>query len=368
VRAIMNEALTVEAAKEKPLFSARCVQVGQGGQYLGFGGTSRLAVFSDRLEIDGLAIYYPYLLSIQANSHLGSYSHVVELVYATADGTREERCFSFRSFVLDKAQRQLDELLHQVTAARAKSAGGAARLVGENPRGEQAVQAPASFAPAASRCRRLADVGNRPAVAVYSARVAFPPCCPVCGADAGAVATLRVTTGFWRYLPGGAMAEWLVPVCPAHRRLEKAITVERWAVDSAEIHFSFSSALYAERFLDANDLGPLPGNDASPLAAVVTKGTRFVVYRYAISAIFFSEFLVSDVQAVPPGASRIGPGRPYSLLTLIFGWWSLAGVFCVIKALTDNFRGGIDVSSNVLAAARGEPLLPRRGDGLERRW
>jgi hypothetical protein len=50
--------------------------------------TSRLAVFSDRIEIDGLAIPYLYLLGMQAHNYLGAYPNVVEVVYATADGAR----------------------------------------------------------------------------------------------------------------------------------------------------------------------------------------------------------------------------------------------------------------------------------------
>lgn len=141
--------------------------------------------------------------------------------------------------------------------------------------------------------------------------------------------------------------------------------VEQWSVDSSEVHFSFSSASYAERFLDANSAEPRPGSGSSELASEVTRGTRFVLYLYAVGLIVFWVFRFSEVQAVPPSANRRAGGRPYSLLTVFLGWWSVGSFILAIRALTANAKGGIDVSSNVLAAARGEPLLPHRGDVMD---
>jgi hypothetical protein len=360
----MNGANSVEGAAQAPLFSAKCARAGQAGRYLAIGGTSRLAVFSDRLEIDGQAIYFPYLISVQARDRLGAYSHVAEVVYSTADGTRAERCFSFQSLVPDKARRQLDELVGQVMTARTSSA----RATLAKPTGDRqalpASETETASAAVPTRCKRLADVGDRIAVAVYSARVAFPSCCPICLAEVSSVATLSVLAGVARYLPMGGMAEWLVPVCSAHRQLGHAITVQQWSVESSEVHFTFASAAYAERFVGANSREPAAGSSPSVLAAEAMRGTRFAVYGYCVGLVFYEFSRTSAVQVMRPEASRIRPGLRYSLLTVILGWWSRYGPFLVVGALLANFRGGVDVSSTVLAAARGEALLPRRGDRM----
>ena len=348
---------------QQPLFSARCVRAGQRGRYLAFGGTSRLAVFSDRIEIDGVAIHYPYLLRLEAMPRLGEYPNVLEIAYAAAGGTPVERWFSFQSFVPGRAKRQLDEMCFQIRRARSEFDGGAATPTDQaNPRAQTA-QATV-VAPAARRSARLADVGNRPAVVVHSSRVAFPSCCPTCGADARTVATLGVSSGLFRFLPGGALAAWFVPVCVAHRLLGEAIVVEQWSVESSDVHFSFSSAAYAERFLAANSAEPQIESGPSALASEVTSGTRFVLYLYAVGLIVFWIFRFSDVRAVPPGARRRAAGLRYSLLTAFLGWWAIQSIIPAIRALVENFKGGIDVSSNVLAVARCEALSPHRGDVL----
>jgi hypothetical protein len=362
----MEDSKAVVAAPEEPFFSAKLVRIGQGGQYLATTGSSQLAAFSDRIEIDGTAVSYFYLLGIQSYRYLGAYSHVLEVVYATADGARAERFFSLRSLIPDKAEQQLEELVSRVLAAKADFARGAARLVGESGPIEPAIKALSQIAPAAIRCRRLADIGNRPAAAVYSSRVAFPACCPVCLADARAVATLRLVNGVARYLPMGQMAEWLVPACDAHRRLGKAIALQRWSVDSSEIHLSFSSAAYAERFIEVNSVDHPRADNASLLAAEVARGTTFSVFSYSVGLLLYSVLCVSDVQRVELGASRVARGLPYSLLTAILGWWSLRGFILVIRVLALNFGGGTDVTPNVAAVARGEALLPNRGNGV--RW
>jgi hypothetical protein len=156
----MENAQTLPEAPEQPLFSARCLRVGQAGQYLAVPGTSQLAAFPDRIEIDGLAISYRYLLGLEPHAFLGAYSNVIEIVYATADGARAERCFSFRSLTPGKAKQQLDDLVFQVMAARAKLAGGAVRPGGETPPARPAIEALPQSTQGASRCRRLADVGQ----------------------------------------------------------------------------------------------------------------------------------------------------------------------------------------------------------------
>ncbi len=360
------------------------------GRYLPFTGTSRLSVFADRLEIDRVAIYYPYLLEAQELPGLGAYPFLLELAYVAADATRVELWFAFQSLVPGRSRRRLDDFCRLVTENRAQFAASTAPLAGGaampqaagpvagQPAGAIAGQpagppaaAPAPLATATVRSGREAGRGGRRGVVVHSARIAFPPCCPVCGGEPLTVATLGVAADAVRFLPFGAPAAWFVPVCPAHRRLGDAIVVEGWSVSSSDVHFSFANAAYAERFLAANAADavntalPRPADGAPGLAAKVTNGTRFVLYLYVAALILPWIFRFSEVYEIPPGADRRARGLRYSVATALLGWWSLSTPIVAIRALAVNHQGGLDVSSNVLAAARGEALLPHRGNVLD---
>src|ERR1700719_1027335 len=125
-------AMSAHQGSEQPLFSAKCLRTGPGGRYLAAGATSRLAVFSDRLEIDDLAIYYPYLLDLHASTALGDSWNVLEVVYAPADAARVERCFSFPSYITSKGARTFQEMWSQIMTARAKFAHGTATAAGNS--------------------------------------------------------------------------------------------------------------------------------------------------------------------------------------------------------------------------------------------
>src|SRR5436190_18292093 len=73
---------------------------------------------------------------------------------------------------------------------------------------------------------------------------------------------------------------------------------------------------------------------------------RFVVYRYALSMFFFTYYGASEPIAVVPGRSGWLRGLPYSLLSVLFGWWGLPwGPIRTVQALIANFGGGEDVTA-----------------------
>lgn len=96
----------------------------------------------------------------------------------------------------------------------------------------------------------------------------------------------------------------------------------------------------------------LPENiTASELYAQVGRGGRFVVFQYCISVLVMTFKRSSDVFYLAPGQSGVRSGLPYTLLSLVVGWWGIPwGFIYTPMVLFTNLTGGKDVTAEVLAA------------------
>ncbi len=91
----------------------------------------------------------------------------------------------------------------------------------------------------------------------------------------------------------------------------------------------------------------------------IEKGSRLIVYSYCISIIRCSNLKYSKTYLVNNNFKRFVYGIPHSLMSLLFGWWSLPrGPFQTIAAVIDNTTGGEDVTSKrvtlLKSAVKGE--------------
>jgi hypothetical protein len=85
------------------------------------------------------------------------------------------------------------------------------------------------------------------------------------------------------------------------------------------------------------------------LAQELAQGAKFVVYSYAISVIILTFKRGSDVYYIRPGESAIAKGMPFTILSLIVGWWGFPfGPIFTIWALIVNLGGGKDVTHEVV--------------------
>ena len=85
--------------------------------------------------------------------------------------------------------------------------------------------------------------------------------------------------------------------------------------------------------------------------------SNFVYYQYAISIVVMTFRRGSDIFYIPPGQSRLGKGLPYSLITLLLGWWGFPwGPIYSIGSIYTNFGGGKIVTSEIF-----ESLCPPSG-------
>ncbi len=81
----------------------------------------------------------------------------------------------------------------------------------------------------------------------------------------------------------------------------------------------------------------------------VERGGRFVIFEYVMSFVIFSTKRPSDVYFIKAGENPLAKGWGFVLITLILGWWGIAGFFWTLGALYTNLSGGRDVTAEVMA-------------------
>lgn len=78
-------------------------------------------------------------------------------------------------------------------------------------------------------------------------------------------------------------------------------------------------------------------------------GAKFVVYNYCFSVAIMTFKRPSDIHFVRSNESPAAKGLPYTVLSLIAGWWGIPwGPIYTIQSVYKNSRGGIDVTQSVL--------------------
>lgn len=84
------------------------------------------------------------------------------------------------------------------------------------------------------------------------------------------------------------------------------------------------------------------------LEAELCGGARFVFFEYCISLIFVTLRRPSSVVLLRRGQRGLVRGLPYTLLSLLLGWWGLPwGLIYTPLAVFTNLRGGRDVTAEV---------------------
>jgi hypothetical protein len=98
------------------------------------------------------------------------------------------------------------------------------------------------------------------------------------------------------------------------------------------------------------------------LAAELAAGGRLVLYEYCISLIVLTLRCPTDVYLLRPGEGGVWRGLPYTVLSLLLGWWGIPmGVLYTPLVLLTNLSGGCDVTDEVRALLREAELAGERG-------
>ncbi|HVN17577.1 MAG TPA: hypothetical protein VMU05_02365 [Dongiaceae bacterium] len=108
----------------------------------------------------------------------------------------------------------------------------------------------------------------------------------------------------------------------------------------------------------------IEGMSPDRLQFELQRGAKLVFYQYAISILVLSFRRSSDVYFIPAGESALKKGLPWTLLSLVAGWWGIPwGPIFTIQALVTNFKGGKDVTAELSAkltqAAAPTALAPK---------
>ncbi|HVH61172.1 MAG TPA: hypothetical protein VM709_12590 [Candidatus Sulfotelmatobacter sp.] len=91
----------------------------------------------------------------------------------------------------------------------------------------------------------------------------------------------------------------------------------------------------------------------------IQRGARFVFFQYCISIVVLTFRRASDIYFLRQGESAVTKGLPFTLLSLVAGWWGIPwGPIYTIQSVYNNSRGGKDVTESVLNSVRAETAAP----------
>jgi hypothetical protein len=83
----------------------------------------------------------------------------------------------------------------------------------------------------------------------------------------------------------------------------------------------------------------------------IQRGAKLVRYQYCVSLLVITFRRSSEVYFIPAGESAISRGLPWTLITLVAGWWGIPwGPIFSIQSLITNFKGGKDLTAEIGAA------------------
>lgn len=89
---------------------------------------------------------------------------------------------------------------------------------------------------------------------------------------------------------------------------------------------------------------------AEELIKELNRGGKFVIFEYCISIIIMTFKQPSDIYFIKSGQGTFKISISYTLASLLLGWWGLPwGPIYTIESLVTNFRGGKNVTNEVLA-------------------
>lgn len=95
----------------------------------------------------------------------------------------------------------------------------------------------------------------------------------------------------------------------------------------------------------------LEGMTSDQINRELERGGRFVMYQYCISIIIMSFRRNSSIYFIRGGESGVGKSLGFSLLTFLLGWWGIPwGPIYTIGSLVNNFKGGKNVTQEVIAS------------------
>ena len=99
----------------------------------------------------------------------------------------------------------------------------------------------------------------------------------------------------------------------------------------------------------------MEGLNSNELDFEIQRGAKFVLFQYCISVIILTFRRPSDIYFLRVGENPVGKGLPFTLLSLVGGWWGIPwGPIYTIQSIYNNSRGGKDMTAAVVNSLRAQ--------------
>jgi hypothetical protein len=103
----------------------------------------------------------------------------------------------------------------------------------------------------------------------------------------------------------------------------------------------------------------IEGMKQGELEFEIQRGAKFVLFQYCISIIVLTFRRPSAIYLIRNGESAVSKGLPFTLLSLVAGWWGIPwGPIYTIQSIYNNSCGGKDVTQAVLSSLRSPAQQP----------
>ena len=105
----------------------------------------------------------------------------------------------------------------------------------------------------------------------------------------------------------------------------------------------------------ATKIQGIEGMKHGELEFELQRGAKFVLFQYCVSVIVLTFRRPSDIYFVRQGENALVKGLPFTLLSLVAGWWGIPwGPIYTIQSVYNNSRGGKDVTQAVVDSLRAQ--------------
>jgi hypothetical protein len=108
----------------------------------------------------------------------------------------------------------------------------------------------------------------------------------------------------------------------------------------------------------ARKIQGIAGLSQSEVDFELQRGAKFVVFQYCISIVILTFKRASDIYFIRSGENVAGKSLPFTLLSLVAGWWGIPwGPIYTVQSVYNNLQGGKDVTQHVRNSLRA-PVAP----------
>jgi hypothetical protein len=109
----------------------------------------------------------------------------------------------------------------------------------------------------------------------------------------------------------------------------------------------------------------IEGLSPSEIDFELQRGAKFVLFQYCVSVVVLTFKRPSDIYFIRSGENAVVKSLPFTLLSLVAGWWGIPwGPIYTIQSVYNNFNGGKDVAqqmrSSQSALAATAPSMAQR--------